>query len=89
MLLASLDRVKTLENVIDNITVKELDNQLEIYQKLVDTIFQKSKLRNKRLKIEALKNAVRDFSAQNTDEEDTEEGEEKNVDVNVDIDVEN
>ena len=89
MLLAFLDRVKTLENVIDNITVKELDNQLEIYQKLVDTIFQKSKLRNKRLKIEALKNAIRDFSAQNTDEEDTEEGEEKNVDVNVDIDVEN
>ena len=31
MLLASLERVKTLEDVTDNMTVKELDNQLEIY----------------------------------------------------------
>jgi hypothetical protein len=82
MLLASLDRVKNVEDVTNNMTVKELDNQLEIYRKLVDTIPQKSKLRNKSLKIEALKNAIRDFCAQ---DEDTEESEEEDVSVDMDV----
>jgi hypothetical protein len=81
MLLASLDRVTNMEDVTDSMTVKELDNQLEIYRKLVDSIPQKSKLRNKSLKIEALKNAIRALSAQDTDEEDTEESEEEDIDV--------
>ena len=81
MLLASLDRVKNVEDVTNNMTVKQLDDQLEIYRKLVDSIPQKSKLRNKSLKIETLKNAIRDFSAQDTDEEDTEGSEEEDVDV--------
>ena len=56
--------MKNVEDVTNSMTVKQLDDQLEIYRKLVDSIPQKSKLRNKSLKIEALKNAIRDFSAQ-------------------------
>jgi hypothetical protein len=74
-LLASLDRVKSVEDVITTMTVKDLDNQLEIYRKLVDGIPQKSKLRNKDMKIEALKNAIRDVSAQEMVEEDQEDSE--------------
>ena len=62
--LASVDRVESVEGVTDNMKVKDLDNQLDIYRKLVDTIPLKSKLKNKSMKIEALKNAIRDFNIQ-------------------------
>ena len=74
-LLASLDRVKNVEDVTKDMKVKDLDNQLEIYRKLVDGVPQKSKLKNKDMKIEALKNAIRDFAAQETVGEDQEESE--------------
>lgn len=62
--LATVNRVKNVEDVTDSMKVKELDDQLEIYRKLVDDTPLKSKLKNKSMKIEALQNAIRQFNAQ-------------------------
>lgn len=66
-LLASLDRVIDVEDITSTMKVKDLDNQLEIYRRLVGCVPPKSKLKNKDMKIEALRNAIRVFQAQEED----------------------
>jgi hypothetical protein len=69
--LASIDRVKNAEDVTIDMTVKAIDNQLEIYRKLVQWIPLKSHLKNKAAKIEALQDAIKRFDTQeSSDEED-------------------
>ena len=66
-MLASLDRVIDVEDITSTMKVKDLDNQLEIYRRLVGCVPPKSKLKNKDMKIEALRNAIRVFQAQEED----------------------
>jgi hypothetical protein len=79
-LLASLDRMMNVEDVTETMRVVDLDNQLDIYRKLVDDVPLKSKLKNKKMKIEALKGAIRAVEAQDAnsdgDEVDSEESQE-------------
>ena len=65
--LASVDRVEKVEEVTDGMKLKDLDDQLDIYRKLVNDVPQKSKLRTKAMKIEALQKAIRQFNAQEED----------------------
>lgn len=62
--LAFLNRVENVEDVTKAMTVKILDDQLEIYRELVAGIPLKSKLKNKDMKMEALRNAIRAFQTQ-------------------------
>jgi hypothetical protein len=73
--LASVSRVGNVEDVTDTMKVKELDDQLEIYRKLVDDIPLKSKLKNKGMKMEALQNAIRKFNSQEEHESEEDDNE--------------
>jgi hypothetical protein len=63
-MLASLEQIKCAGDVTIDMTVKALDNQLDLYRKLVPNIPLKSRLKTKALKIEALKEAIRLFQAE-------------------------